>query len=57
MQKILFEMDAAGLLIKNEKSLLIPAQRVKLLSFWIDSVEGSFRIPHATKAKILEHVE
>jgi hypothetical protein len=57
LHKILFEMDAAGLLINKEKSVLIPAQRVKLLGFWIDSVEGSFRIPHERKAKILEHVE
>ena len=47
---------AAGLLINYPKSVLEPTSRLKLLGFWVDSVEGSFRIPAERKKKVLDHL-
>lgn len=51
------QMKKAGLLINAGKSVLKPQQRLKLLGFWIDTVEGSFRIPEERIAKILSHLQ
>jgi hypothetical protein len=50
------DMSNAGLLINREKSVLKPTQRIRLLGFWIDSVEGSFRIPSERKEKIISQL-
>lgn len=54
--RILRDMEQAGLLINKAKSVLRPTTRLKLLGFWIDSVEGSFRIPPERKKKIMDHL-
>ena len=50
------DMEAAGLLINREKSALEPSQRIRLLGFWVNSKEGTFRIPEERKEKIMQQL-
>ncbi len=55
--KITGDMNAAGLLINREKSMKQPEQRIRLLGFWVDSKEGTFRIPEERREKIMGQLQ
>lgn len=57
VKDVLKDMDAAGLLINMAKSVMVPTRRLRLLGFWIDSDEGTFRIPEERLVKILTHLK
>jgi hypothetical protein len=50
-------MRRAGLLINKPKSVLTPQQRLRMLGFWVDTVEGTFRIPEERMEKVLQHLQ
>jgi hypothetical protein len=56
VSRVIADMEAAGLLINRDKSVLEPSQRIRLLGFWIDSREGTFRIPEERKEKIIQQL-